>query len=89
MEYDVPKGNTLKPFQAVTLVLEGADGYCRVSSVHGVAELLLEHWPIDDGEDYVAAVHICLEAMLGASPPEAAREALIKAAKEAGIAMLQ
>jgi hypothetical protein len=64
-------------------------GTRRVNSVHQIAELLLEHWPVENGEDYVAAVRICLEAMLGAVPPEAVREALIKAAKEAGISVMQ
>jgi hypothetical protein len=64
-------------------------GTRRVNSVHQVAELLLEHWPVANGEDYVAAVRICLEAMLGAVPAEAVREALIRAAREAGISVMQ
>ncbi|GES44325.1 MULTISPECIES: DUF982 domain-containing protein [Rhizobium] len=64
-------------------------GTRRVNSVHQVAELLLEHWPVANGEDYVAAVRVCLEAMLGAVPAEAVREALIKAAREAGISVMQ
>ncbi|NLS15260.1 DUF982 domain-containing protein [Rhizobium sp. P40RR-XXII] len=83
------KRNTLRPFPAVTLVMEESGGHRRVNSVHQVAELLLQHWPVENGEEYVAAVRICLEAMLGAVPPEAVREALIKAAREAGISVLQ
>lgn len=83
------KRNTLRPFPAVTLVLGENGGSRRVNSVHQVAELLLEHWPVENGEEYVAAVRVCLEAMLGAAPPEAAREALIKAAREAGISVMQ
>jgi hypothetical protein len=51
--------------------------------------LLLEHWPVESGEEYVTAVRICLEAMLGAVPPEAARDALIRAAREAGLSVMQ
>jgi len=83
------KRNTLRPFPAVTLVLGESGGYRRVNSVHQIAELLLGHWPVENGEEYVAAVRICLEAMLGAAPPEAAREALIRAAGEAGISVMQ
>ncbi|MDK4702629.1 MULTISPECIES: DUF982 domain-containing protein [Rhizobium] len=83
------KRNTLRPFPAVTLVMGENGGTRRVNSVHQVAELLLEHWPVANGEDYVAAVRICLEAMLGAVPAEAVREALIKAAREAGISVMQ
>ncbi|MGM4982124.1 MULTISPECIES: DUF982 domain-containing protein [Rhizobium] len=83
------KRNTLRPFPAVTLVLGETGGYRRVNSVHQVAELLLEHWPVESGEEYVTAVRICLEAMLGAVPPEAARDALIRAAREAGLSVMQ
>jgi len=83
------KRNTLRPFPAVTLVMGENGGTRRVNSVHQVAELLLEHWPVANGEDYVAAVRICLEAMLGAVPAEAVREALIRAAREAGISVMQ
>ena len=83
------KRNTLRPFPAVTLVLGETGGSRRVNSVHQVAELLLEHWPVESGEEYVTAVRICLEAMLGAVPPEAARDALIRAAREAGLSVMQ
>lgn len=83
------KRNTLRPFPAVTLVLGERGGFRRVNSVHQVAELLLEHWPVGSGEEYVTAVRVCLEAMLGAVPPEAAREALIRAAREAGVSVMQ
>ncbi len=83
------KRNTLRPFPTVTLVMGETGGTRRVNSVHQVAELLLEHWPSENGEEYVAAVRICLEAMLGAVGPEAVREALIKAAREAGISVMQ
>jgi hypothetical protein len=83
------KRNTLRPFSAVTLVMGGTEGYRRVNSVQDAAETLLEHWPIEDGEEYVTAVRICLDAMMGVVCPEAAREAFIKAAEEAGISLLQ
>ncbi|MDL2402612.1 DUF982 domain-containing protein [Rhizobium mayense] len=81
--------DTLQPFSAVTLVMGGAEGYRRVNSVREAAETLLEHWPVEDGEEYVTAVRICLDAMMGVICPEAAREAFIKAAEEAGISLLQ
>ena len=83
------KQNTLRPFPAITLVMGESGETRRINSVHQAAELLLEYWPVDNGEEYVAAVRICLEAMLGAVSAEAVREALIKAAQEAGISVMQ
>lgn len=83
------KRNILKPFSAVTLVLGGNEEYRRVNSVREAAEMLLEHWPTDDGEEYLTAIRLCLDAMIGAVPPDTAREAFIRAAEEAKIPLMQ
>jgi hypothetical protein len=83
------KRDTLRPFPAVTLVMEGAGGYRRINSVQAATETLLEHWPIEDGEEYLSAIKVCLDAMMGAVHPGAVREALIKAAEEAGVSVMQ
>jgi len=43
---------------------------------------LISDWPSDDGEEYVMAIRACLDALNDVIPPEAAREALIRAAAE-------
>ncbi|MGO8048622.1 DUF982 domain-containing protein, partial [Rhizobium johnstonii] len=48
----------------------------------------LNDWPCDDGEEYVAAVKACVEALSGKIAQEQFREALLRAADEAGIAAL-
>ncbi|NTI77871.1 DUF982 domain-containing protein [Rhizobium rhizogenes] len=83
------KRDTLRLFPAVTLVMEGAGEYRRIDSVQSATKTLLEHWPIEDGEEYLSAIKVCLDAMMGAVHPSAAREALIKAAAEAGVSVMQ
>ena len=83
------KRDTSRPFRAVTLATGDAEGYRRVNSVQDAVRTLLQHWPIHDGEEYVTAVAMCLEAMLGAVCPDAARDALIRAATEAGMSVVQ
>jgi len=43
---------------------------------------LISDWPTDDGEEYVVAIRACLDALHDVIPPEAVREALIRAAAE-------
>jgi hypothetical protein len=69
--------------------MEGTGEYRRVNSVQAATETLLEHWPIEDGEEYLSAIRVCLDAMMGVVHPDAAREALIKAAAEAGVPVMQ
>ena len=83
------KRNILRPFAAVTLMIGEHGEYRRVNSVQDATEMLLEHWPIDDGEEYVTAIRVCLDAIMGLARPEEARNALIKAAEEAGVYLLQ
>ncbi len=52
------------------------------------AHVLIEDWPLDDGEDYVVAVKACADALRGDIDPEEFRQALLNAADEAGISAL-
>ncbi|TAY61548.1 DUF982 domain-containing protein [Rhizobium ruizarguesonis] len=45
-------------------------------------------WPVDDGEEYLIAIRACRDAIHGEVPSEDAREALIRAADEAGISVI-
>ncbi|MBW6424898.1 DUF982 domain-containing protein [Rhizobium sp. XQZ8] len=52
------------------------------------AEVLLRYWPVDDGEQFYDAIKICLDVIVGLTEPGRLREAMIRAAGEAGIAAL-
>lgn len=59
-----------------------------VCTLGDAAHILIKDWPSDDGEEYVAAVKACVDAISGQIAPEQFREALLRAADEAGIAAL-
>lgn len=83
------KRDTSRPFPALTLVMGETGEHRRISSLRDAAKTLLDHWPADASDEYVTAIGMCLDAMLGAICPEAARDALIKAAAEAGVSVVQ
>lgn len=58
--------------------------YQSVSSAAEAARILLEEWPVDEGEAYLAAKAACLLALEDKATPENARGAFLAAAIEAG-----
>ena len=70
-------------FPALRLVVNGHDRVIR--TVADAAETLIYAWPSDDGEEYVEAVRICLDALYDVVPAQDVRAALIRAAKEENI----
>ncbi|KEC75596.1 hypothetical protein RLPCCGM1_c0975 [Rhizobium leguminosarum bv. phaseoli CCGM1] len=44
---------------------------------------------MDDGEEYLEAVKACLDAIIGDLPPDHVRAAFVRAAQEAGIAVIE
>ncbi|KAA1183108.1 DUF982 domain-containing protein [Rhizobium tropici] len=74
---------------ALTLRKDGGSTCRRINTVRDAVETLLEHWPIDDGEEYLTAVHVCLDAIHGRIAPGAVRDAMLRAAEEAGVSVLQ
>ncbi|WP_064710007.1 DUF982 domain-containing protein [Rhizobium bangladeshense] len=80
--------NTSAAFRPVGLALRGQAAHKIVRTVGDAAYILLKDWPSDDGEEYVAAVKACVDAISGQIAPEQLREALLRAADEAGIAAL-
>lgn len=81
--------DTFRPFPPVTLVMGDSGEQRRINTVQGAAKLLLNHWPANASDEYVTAIGICLDAMLGAASAEVARDALIKVAAEADISVMQ
>lgn len=59
--------------------------YRTVSNTAEAARVLLEEWPVDEGEAFVAAKTLCLAVMEGAADPEEARKAFLIAADEADV----
>lgn len=59
-----------------------------IRNVTDAARVLIQDWPLDDGEDYVIAVKACADALIGEASPEELRQALLRAADEAGIPAL-
>lgn len=59
-----------------------------ICSLTDAARILIQDWPLDDGEDYVIAIKACSDAILGKVSPEELRQAVLRAAKEAGVLAL-
>jgi hypothetical protein len=59
--------------------------YRTVSNTAEAARVLLEEWPTDEGEAYLAAKTTCLLALEGTMTTEEARTAFLAAAAEAGV----
>ncbi|MGO7658913.1 DUF982 domain-containing protein [Rhizobium ruizarguesonis] len=80
--------NTSSAFTPVGLALRGTRTHKIVRTLGDAAQILIRDWPCDDGEEYMAAVKACVDAISGQIAPEQFREALLRAADEAGIAAL-
>ena len=80
--------NTSSAFKPVGLTLPGPATRKIVRTLGDAARILMQDWPADDGEEYVAAVKACVDAISGKIAPEQFREALLRAADEAGIAAI-
>lgn len=80
------KWHTSKQFPAIRLVFNGREKYRVIRTVRDAAETLIGAWPSQDGEEYLTAVRICLDAYHDAARAEDVRAALIRAANEERIA---
>ncbi|MBB4233592.1 DUF982 domain-containing protein [Rhizobium esperanzae] len=76
-------------FRPVGLASMGLGHYAVVNSVWDAARTLLHDWPVDDGEEYFEAVKSCLDAIIGDLQPDEVRASFIRAAQEAGIAVIE
>ncbi|MEH7876990.1 DUF982 domain-containing protein [Rhizobium laguerreae] len=75
-------------FTPLMLVVSGSEKYKLVATLWEVANMLTACWPDDDGEEYLTAIRACQDALHGDASVEDAREALIRAADEAGIPVI-
>lgn len=83
------KPGMLRRIPAITLTVQNEVASHRIETIRDAAEALLHHWPIDDGEEYLMAIHACVDAIHGRIEPDAVRDALVRAAEEAGVSVLQ
>ncbi|WP_047462153.1 DUF982 domain-containing protein [Rhizobium rhizogenes] len=76
------KRHTSHQFSTLRLVVRGGEKCRVIRTVRDAAVTLISDWPSDDGEEYFAAVMACLDALYDVIPPDAVRDALIRAADE-------
>ncbi|MBB3138414.1 hypothetical protein FHS26_006192 [Rhizobium pisi] len=82
------KWHITEGFTPLMLVVSGPEKYKLVATLWDAAQLLTACWPIDDGDEYLIAIRACRDAIHGDISAEDAREALIRAADEAGIPVI-
>jgi hypothetical protein len=80
MEWD-----TSIEFDPVILILHNPDRLLSVRTAIGAANALMKEFPCDDGEEFLAAIRICIDVVNGNADPWELRAAIIRAAEEAGI----
>ena len=80
MEWDTPI-----EFDPVILLFHDPDRLLSIRTAIGAANALMREFPCDDGEEFLAAIKICLDVVNGNADPEELRAAIIRAAAEAGI----
>lgn len=83
------KRDKLHQFQPVGLAMHETGRYSVIHSVEEAADALLREWPTDDGEDFCEAVKVCFEGMHDRASPEEVRAALIRAAREAHVMVIE
>lgn len=82
------KWDTSTEFDPVILRFDGNSEHVIVHTVQEAADALIKNWPADDGEEYFSAVKACLDVMARKAEPEQLREALLRAAEEAGVTIV-
>lgn len=80
MEWD-----TSIEFDPVILLFKDPDRIFSIRTAMGAANALINEFPCNDGEAFLAAIEICLDVVKGNAGPEQLRAAIIRAANEAGV----
>jgi len=80
--------NRYSAFAPIGLKFHNNQPQVVVRNLTAAARVLIQDWPLDDGEDYVIAVKACADALIGEISLEEFREILLSAAIEAGISAL-
>jgi hypothetical protein len=78
-----------RAFAPLRIAVHGVGAYRVVSTVREASECLMDHWPVKhEGAAFEAALQACLDAMEDKATPDAVRQAMIRAAGEAGISVI-
>ncbi|MBX4935604.1 DUF982 domain-containing protein [Rhizobium bangladeshense] len=77
--------DTSSAFPPVGLALRDPATRRIVRTLGDAARVLMRDWPRNDGDEYIAAVKACVDALGGKLAPEQFREVFLRAADEAGI----
>jgi hypothetical protein len=80
--------DTSSTFTPIGIVRHATATRRVVRTLGDAAHLLMKDWPSDDGEEYVAAVKACVDAITGEISPDQFLEIFLLAANEAGITAL-
>ncbi|WP_049735670.1 DUF982 domain-containing protein [Rhizobium ecuadorense] len=80
--------NTSADFAPLVLFVGAGHRRRIVRTLRDAAEVLMTDWPFEDGEEYVAAVKACADAVMGLAGMNELRELLLSAAREAGMGVL-
>ncbi|WP_245296763.1 DUF982 domain-containing protein [Rhizobium bangladeshense] len=84
-EPSVMEWDSSAAFSPIALIFQGRNERVVVRTAKEAAKVLMSDFPLDDGEEFLAAVRVCVEVMAGKLEPEKLRQAIIRAADEAGI----
>lgn len=79
----------IRAFTPVRINLQIGDEYHIIDTVKKATECLTESWPVRSGEAYEEALQACIDGMKDRIAPEQVRQALIKAARGAGIGIVE
>ena len=71
--------------EPVTFETQKLGVYRTIASAEEAARALLTDWPAQSGPAFMEAQKACLAVLEGRKAPEAAREAFLAAAEEAGV----
>lgn len=80
--------NRYSAFAPIGLKFQNNQPQMVIRNLTDAARVLIQDWPLEDGEDYVIAVKACADALIGEISPDEFRETLLSAAIEAGISAL-
>jgi hypothetical protein len=72
-------------FSPVILIFEDRSERVIVRTAKEAASVLMRDFFLDDGEEFLAAVRVCLDVLAGKLEAEELRQAIIRAAGEAGV----
>ncbi|MBX4926518.1 DUF982 domain-containing protein [Rhizobium binae] len=80
--------NASRRIEPIILIFTDTGRRRIIRTAREAAEILIKEWPLDDGEEFLDAVKTCLDVIVGESEPDQLREAMIRAANEAGLSAI-